>query len=99
MGAGYVGIGNRGRMGAPMRARHRDRRQGLAKERDSGFAAGLRAERNRADMTQEELADAVGVSTSSVINWESGEYMPSLATTIRIADVLGCTLEQLAGRA
>ena len=49
-------------------------------------------------MSQQELADMVGASVASVSNWENGDYMPSLRTTVRIADVLGVTLDQLAGR-
>ena len=49
-------------------------------------------------MSQQELADMVGASVASVTNWECGEYMPSLRTTCLIADVLGVTLDQLAGR-
>ena len=66
--------------------------------RDRGFARSLRKHRAEADMSQQELADRVGASVASVSNWENGDYMPSLRTTVRIADVLGVTLDQLAGR-
>jgi DNA-binding XRE family transcriptional regulator len=49
-------------------------------------------------MTQEELAASVGVSSDSVSKWESGKYMPTLLTTVRIADVLNCSLDHLVGR-
>lgn len=62
------------------------------------FAANLRMYRARADVSQAELAKQVGVDTSSVTNWESGTYMPSLRTTVKLADALGVTLDQLAGR-
>ncbi|MBR3318692.1 MAG: helix-turn-helix transcriptional regulator [Atopobiaceae bacterium] len=62
------------------------------------FAGCLRMFRARADLTQAELAKLVGVDTQSIGNWESGVRMPSLRTTVRLADVLGVSLDQLAGR-
>ena len=49
-------------------------------------------------MTQEELAASVGVSADSIKNWESGAHTPTLRTTVRIADVLNCSLDHLVGR-
>ena len=71
----------------------------MANNRGSDFASSLRAYRARADISQAELAKRVGVDTASVQNWENGDYMPSLRTTIKLADVLGITIDQLAGRA
>ena len=62
------------------------------------FAAKLRGLRAERRMTQEELAASVGVSSDSVSKWESGRYMPTLLTTVRIADVLNCSLDHLVGR-
>lgn len=66
--------------------------------RDGKFATCLRMYRAKADMSQQELADRVGASVASVGNWENGDCMPSLRTTVRIADALGATLDQLTGR-
>jgi len=71
----------------------------MAKNRGSDFASNLRAYRAKTDISQVELARRVGVDTASVQNWENGDYMPSLRTTIKLADVLGITIDQLAGRA
>ena len=65
---------------------------------EQAFARKLRGLRAEHRMSQTELAKAVGVSADSVSNWESGEYMPSLRTSIVLADVLGVTIEQLTGR-
>lgn len=62
------------------------------------FAACLRMYRAKADITQTELAEMVGVDAQSVINWEKGVYMPSLRTTVKLADALGVSIDQLAGR-
>ena len=62
------------------------------------FAACLRMYRAKADLTQAELAEKVGVDAQSIVNWEKGAYMPSLRTTVKLADELGISLDQLAGR-
>lgn len=55
---------------------------------------GLRSERR---MTQKELAKAVGVSTASICNWENGDNLPSLLVAKELADVLGTSIDHLAG--
>lgn len=63
------------------------------------FGASLRARRAEMDISQGELAKRSHTSVESIQNWENGDYMPSLRTTIKLADALGVTIEQLAGRA
>ena len=50
----------------------------------------LRAERG---MTQQELADAIGVTRQTVIAIELDKYSPSLETAFKIARVFGVALE------
>jgi len=52
----------------------------------------LRAQRS---MTQQELADAIGVTRQTVIAIELDKYSPSLETAFRIAHVFGIPLEQV----
>lgn len=52
----------------------------------------LRAQRN---MTQQELADAIGVTRQTVIAIELDKYSPSLETAFKIAMVFGVPLEQV----
>lgn len=40
------------------------------------------------EMTQQALADAVGVTRQTVIAIEAGKYSPSLETAFRMAEVL-----------
>ena len=47
-------------------------------------------------MTQEDVADAVGVTRQSVAKWESGESIPDLEKCKLIADLFGVTLDDLA---
>lgn len=44
-------------------------------------------------MTQQSLADAVGVTRQTIVAMETGTYTPSLALAIRIARVFGCGVE------
>jgi putative transcriptional regulator len=45
-------------------------------------------------MTQQELADQVGVTRQTVIAIEQDKYSPSLETAFKVAIVLGVPLEQ-----
>lgn len=47
-----------------------------------------------------DFVDALGgdYSERQVKAWEIGEHMMSLAQACRVADVLGCSLDELAGR-
>ena len=51
----------------------------------------LRAAR---EMTQQQLADEVGVTRQTVIAMEQDKYSPSLETAFKVALALGVTLEQ-----
>ena len=55
----------------------------------------LEASRAAHEMSRQELADAVDVHYQTIGYLERGEYSPSLALALRIADVLGTPLEQL----
>lgn len=59
------------------------------------FPENLSRLRREAGYTQESLAEAMGVSRQAVSKWESGQAMPEAATLVDLADLLGCTLDQL----
>lgn len=61
----------------------------------TNFPENLAALRKRAGYTQETLAEALGVSRQAVGKWESGQGLPEAATLLELADLLGCTLDQL----
>jgi len=46
-------------------------------------------------MTQQELADKVGVSRQTIIQLERNRYNPSLLLAYDIADVFGVTIDQI----
>lgn len=47
------------------------------------------------EMTQQALAERVGVTRQTVIAIEKGKYSPSLEVAFRIADVFGAPLEDV----
>ena len=53
----------------------------------------LRFEHN--EMTQQELAEKIGVTRQTVIAIEHGKYSPSLEAAFRIAQVFGVPLEEV----
>lgn len=54
--------------------------------------------REQRDLNQRELAKYAGISNVTVCKIEQGVLTPSLKTTIRIANVLRCSLDDLCGR-
>lgn len=68
------------------------------KQGNEEFARRLRMLRTAAKLSQAELAQKAGVDPGSVSGWETGEYMPSLGATVRLADALSVSMDQLAGR-
>jgi putative transcriptional regulator len=46
-------------------------------------------------MTQQQLADRLGVSRQTIISIESGKYQPSLELSFRIAAVFGKRIEEV----
>jgi putative transcriptional regulator len=49
----------------------------------------------RTGMTQQDLADRVGVTRQTIVALEGGAYTPSLALALRIARVFGKTTEEV----
>jgi putative transcriptional regulator len=46
-------------------------------------------------LTQEELADRVGVTRQTIISIEGGRYNPSVSLALRLAEVFGVAVEDL----
>ena len=51
--------------------------------------------RNQANLTQQQLADLVYVSSRTIISIEKEQYSPSLILAYRMAEVFGTTVEDL----
>lgn len=57
----------------------------------------LKEARNKAGMTQQQVADALGVARSTVATWESGQNDVDTATLKRLAEMYGTTTDWLLG--
>lgn len=55
----------------------------------------MRQHRLALDMTQQELAERVGVTRQTILSIEKGNYTPSVALALGIAEVLGVVVESL----
>ena len=55
----------------------------------------LRVCRARQDITQGQLAEAVGVSRQTIISIESGRNDPSLELAFKLANYFGMTIEEI----
>jgi transcriptional regulator with XRE-family HTH domain len=62
------------------------------------FAKRLRELRTERGMSQEALAAAAGASKATIQNWEAQRRSPSLRDACKVADALGVSLDDLAGR-
>ena len=54
-----------------------------------------RYRRQHRDMTQQELADRVGVTRQTILSIEKGAYNPSVGLALRLAEVFGVGVEAL----
>jgi DNA-binding XRE family transcriptional regulator len=57
----------------------------------------IRALREQAGLTPQELADRVGVTYRVVVYWEEGRYVPEARNVRRLADALSCATADLTG--
>lgn len=55
----------------------------------------LKAARAGLDLSQQDLADAVGVSRQTISAIEKGDYNPTINLCVKICRVLGKTLDDL----
>lgn len=64
----------------------------MEQEKIGKFISELRKENN---MTQEELAEKMGVSDKSISRWENGKTMPDISMLSILAKELNCTIQEL----
>ena len=55
----------------------------------------LKRYRTESGMTQEELAEKLGVSRQAVAKWERGESIPDIDSCMKLADIYGTTVDML----
>ena len=51
--------------------------------------------RKAQNMTQMELADAMGVSYQAVSNWERGNSMPDISKLPELVEIFDCSIDEL----
>lgn len=64
---------------------------------DGSSAARIRLARKAADLSQQALADATGVSRQTIVSMEAGDYAPSVYLALTVARTLDSTVEDLWG--
>ncbi len=55
----------------------------------------LKMFRTESGLTQEELAEKIGVSRQAVAKWERGESVPDVESCIKLAEIYGTTVDLL----
>lgn len=61
------------------------------------FPRRLKEEREKRDLTQIELAKAIGISNVMLSRYEKGTRSPDFETLVALADFFGCTIDYLLG--
>ena len=69
----------------------------LTADQPPSMPARVREQRTQRDMSQGELAQALGVSRQTVISIESGRYLPSLPLAFAIARFFDLTVDKMFG--
>ena len=62
------------------------------------MANNIKQLREAAGMTQAELAATMQLTTPSITKWELGRANPTYDNLIQLAEIFGCTLDEVAGR-
>ena len=62
------------------------------------FAQKLKEMRTRAGMSQEKLAEKVGVSRQAITKWETDKGAPDMGNLMAISDLFGVSVDELLGR-
>lgn len=57
----------------------------------------IKSERVRIGMTQEQLADEIGVHVNSIRMWENGTSLPSAMNLINMSHLFKCSPDYLLG--
>lgn len=69
----------------------------LTADTPPGMPARVREQRTQRDMSQGDLAQALGVSRQTVISIENGRYLPSLLLAFAIARFFDLTVDKMFG--
>jgi len=62
------------------------------------FAKNLENLRNQKNISQQKLAEIVGVTQTAISQYEAGKSIPKVSIAMKLADVFGVTCEELCGK-
>lgn len=62
------------------------------------FKERIKERRAAMGLSQSQLALRLGVTAPCIAGWESGRTVPKTDMLVKLADVLGCTIDYLMGR-
>lgn len=57
----------------------------------------IRSERARLGLSQDDLAEKLGVSRQSIINWEQGDVDLKASVVVAMAELFSCSTDYLLG--
>ena len=58
----------------------------------------LRSSREKAELSQQDVANALGISQFAVSKWERGDMTPSIERLKELADLYNTSIDVLVGR-
>ena len=61
------------------------------------IAVKIREKRKAERMTTIQLGEILGVTASTITNWERGTRCPDLKTLVKLTEIFGCTADELLG--
>ena len=65
------------------------------RDKDHTVVNKVREARTAIKITQDDLAEKVQATRQTIISIEKGNYVPSVLLALRIADILGCKVEEI----
>lgn len=61
------------------------------------IAVKIREKRKAERMTTIQLGEILGVTASTITNWEKGTRCPDLKTLVKLTKIFGCSADELLG--
>jgi transcriptional regulator with XRE-family HTH domain len=55
----------------------------------------IKERRKVAGLTQQQVADSLGISDAAVVQWEKGKTLPKTEFLPKLAKLFGCTIDEL----
>lgn len=62
---------------------------------EGGLVLSFLSARKKAGLSQADVAEELGVSSAAVCQWETGRTVPDARKLPKIAELFGCTVDEL----